>query len=96
MLSLEKALKERVTLEMVRILGDICEMCEDKKFKAIDHNHSTNKIRGLVCGSCNAIIGVYEGLSNIAYRANEENRYKIWLVQKYLRKTENRKLIIEL
>ena len=36
-----------------------CEICEnymDKK--CIDHNHDTGKVRGLICHSCNVIIGL--------------------------------------
>ena len=35
-----------------------CAICNDKKDKlVIDHNHRTNKIRGLLCGNCNSAIG---------------------------------------
>lgn len=45
--------------------GDRCDVCrkhksEFKKNLAVDHNHKTNKIRGLLCGFCNhRLVGKY-------------------------------------
>jgi hypothetical protein len=47
--------------------GGVCAICESppganggpgtRRFLAIDHNHATGKIRGLLCHHCNVAIG---------------------------------------
>jgi hypothetical protein len=41
----------------------VCEICKrtcsSGKRLAIDHNHSTGKIRGLLCGKCNCGLGMF-------------------------------------
>mgnify|MGYP001159461112 FL=1 len=40
----------------------ICEVEKIREFKndiCLDHNHETGKIRGYICGSCNASIGKF-------------------------------------
>jgi hypothetical protein len=42
-----------------------CAMCgthqsEFKRKLSVDHNHTTGKIRGLLCTGCNISLGVYE------------------------------------
>ena len=42
-----------------------CAICKKEYLKKlyIDHNHSTNKVRGLLCPSCNMTLGlVYEDI----------------------------------
>ena len=36
----------------------ICGLPDSSKMLSIDHNHNTNKIRGLLCQRCNAAIGM--------------------------------------
>jgi len=38
----------------------LCAICEEKKDYNlhIDHCHSTNKVRGLLCGTCNRALGL--------------------------------------
>lgn len=54
--------------EMHESQGGVCKICgktessKDYKYQkirklAVDHCHTTNKIRGLLCGNCNSILG---------------------------------------
>lgn len=52
-------------LEEYRKIHTICEICgktlkETKNKLVIDHDHNTNKFRGLLCNSCNRSLGWYE------------------------------------
>lgn len=55
-----------ITLEDYRVLeenqGFICAVCkepkkENKKYFHVDHNHTTGKVRGLLCSGCNTALG---------------------------------------
>lgn len=43
----------------------ICHNKQETKMLAVDHNHTTNKIRGLLCTNCNTIIGLAHDDVNI-------------------------------
>ena len=66
-----------ITLEEYQVLfeaqGGVCKLCgleesarknhsEEKRMLAVDHDHNTGAIRGLLCASCNVKLGHYEGL----------------------------------
>ncbi|QBQ74239.1 hypothetical protein [Escherichia phage vB_EcoM_PHB13] len=71
--------------EALEILGrvDNCEICGVKfinercgerkrqKWKHLDHNHKTGKIRGVLCGKCNAGLGMFKDDPQILYAALE-------------------------
>lgn len=48
------------TLEKEQNYG--CAICDSKpkKYLAVDHNHKTNKIRGLLCSTCNNGLGCFK------------------------------------
>lgn len=55
-----------ITLEQYRVMFDnqqgCCKTChrpqsEFKRAFAVDHNHKTGKIRGLLCSNCNTTLG---------------------------------------
>lgn len=46
--------------ELLESQGGVCAVCgdlPDKRRLAVDHNHDTGKIRGLLCQPCNVSIG---------------------------------------
>lgn len=38
----------------------ICKRIQLTKSLAVDHNHKTGKVRGLLCGNCNLALGLLE------------------------------------
>ena len=51
--------------EMYNSQNGCCDICkrhssEFKKGLGVDHCHTTNKVRGLLCGNCNRLVGEYE------------------------------------
>lgn len=50
--------------ELLTLQGGVCGICGDPPQEtrklALDHDHETGEIRGLLCGSCNYKLGVYE------------------------------------
>lgn len=35
-----------------------CEICGSKEKLCVDHNHKTNRVRGILCLNCNFMIGI--------------------------------------
>lgn len=48
-----------------------CAICEETKDKLlnIDHDHTTGKIRGLLCNSCNTALGLFQDKEEVIKRA---------------------------
>ena len=48
--------------DMLHNQGNCCAICKSQTFTGsnwhIDHDHKTNKIRGILCGKCNHLIGL--------------------------------------
>lgn len=66
--------------EMLKAQGNKCAICPAErslsgKALAVDHNHDTLEIRGLLCNECNTAIGLLK-----------ENIWIIWSAIKYLLK----------
>jgi hypothetical protein len=60
--------------EMLRMQGGRCAICRrqrkagEKEF-AVDHDHSTGEIRGVLCGECNAALGLFQDNISILLEA---------------------------
>jgi hypothetical protein len=37
--------------------GKCAICCQTERKLVVDHNHTTNKVRGLLCNACNSVIG---------------------------------------
>lgn len=46
---------------LVKLQNDVCAICKKRCSKnkrlSIDHDHTSKKVRGLLCNNCNALIG---------------------------------------
>lgn len=51
--------KYGLTHEQLRELGDECHICGSRRRLAIDHDHTHLNIRGLLCHTCNAGLGMF-------------------------------------
>jgi hypothetical protein len=49
--------------------GNICPICQDKKKLVVDHDHTSGKFRGLLCGTCNSGIGLLQDSFSTIIRA---------------------------
>jgi uncharacterized membrane protein len=60
-----KSTERQKLLEKQYGLCGICHMFLDYKTAVVDHEHRTDKIRGVLCNGCNVLVGKYENLSQI-------------------------------
>lgn len=50
--------------------GGRCAICQrDDRLLVLDHNHSTGRVRGLLCANCNAGIGMLSDNPSVLLRA---------------------------
>lgn len=49
--------------EMLRAQKGKCAMCGAGDKLVVDHNHTTDKVRGLICTRCNLLLGFTEDLN---------------------------------
>lgn len=46
-----------------------CKICNQEKFLVVDHCHSSGRVRGLLCSSCNTAIGLLKDDVDILQKA---------------------------
>ena len=49
-----------------------CALCKEEsinRFLSVDHNHKTNRLRGLLCSNCNTGLGLFKENINLFYEA---------------------------
>ena len=65
--------------------NNVCAICKcsietNKKALCVDHDHETNKVRGLLCHACNKALGLFRDNIEILILATSYlKRYKKWL-----------------
>lgn len=51
------------------VVNNKCEVCaEEKELLAVDHCHTTGKVRGLLCMRCNLLLGKIEENKDIIFK----------------------------
>lgn len=55
--------------QLVIAQNNQCAICQKQKQLHIDHNHETNDVRGLLCGSCNRGLGMFDDDVDVLKRA---------------------------
>lgn len=48
-----------------------CQICSSPEEICVDHNHSTGRVRGLLCRKCNAAIGLLKETPELLLKAVE-------------------------
>lgn len=55
--------------EMYLAQDGLCAICKQKKPLSVDHNHTTGKVRALLCHGCNTGLGCFEENPRLLYLA---------------------------
>lgn len=60
--------------EMFERQNGVCAICkgtEEDRMLAVDHNHETDIVRGLLCGTCNRALGLFKDSPELLQVAKE-------------------------
>lgn len=80
---------------MIKKQKGMCAICFGKSIRAlaVDHHHKTGQVRGLLCGSCNAALGLAKESSDILLRCIEYlEKHKRIFEEKRMALSRERKL----
>lgn len=62
--------KYGISLEERKALGNRCMICSKETGKlCVDHDHTTGKVRGLLCDNCNKGLGLFQDLPVLLEKA---------------------------
>ena len=56
----QRAGRYKLTVEEFKNLGSVCRICGEINKLHIDHDHITNKVRGILCSNCNGGLGFFK------------------------------------
>ena len=60
----ERLRQHNITLDQYAAMDEsqdwLCAICRNERSLHIDHDHSTGQFRGLLCGSCNRGLGLFD------------------------------------
>lgn len=56
---------------LLKIQKETCAVCERKIRLVVDHDHKTNKVRGLLCYRCNVLVGLFENSDIIKHKISQ-------------------------
>lgn len=76
--------KDELCQELLKRQGGTCAICGEppcKKRLHIDHDHKTNKIRGLLCFRCNFAVGFFRDDPDVMFAAAEYVSEEKWDAQ---------------
>jgi hypothetical protein len=54
-----EGVKYIVPKQMLEDQGGVCAICFNARFLAVDHDHDTEQVRGLLCEHCNRGLGFF-------------------------------------
>ncbi|MFI0738473.1 endonuclease VII domain-containing protein [Streptomyces sp. NPDC021100] len=64
--------------EMIKEQGGVCCICLSARPVHVDHCHVTDKVRGVLCFSCNAALGQFKDRPDVMRRAAEYVEGNVW------------------
>ena len=71
-------LSRKEYLKMIEDVSGICPVCNKRKAIFIDHDHKTNKVRGILCGYCNLILPLVEDKKTLKRAIKYLNFGALW------------------
>lgn len=59
----------RDVIELIKTQDGLCAVCRERPAEQVDHDHGTGRVRGILCGGCNAGLGQLKEDPEIIRRA---------------------------